>query len=56
MSPSSNLHGDQIAHQGLTSKEYQPSLFNSIWWTGSLGYLALYPLWCILLGRILLLR
>jgi hypothetical protein len=41
--------------RGIDVKEYETSLFNSIWWASSLGYLALYPLWCILLGCILLL-
>jgi len=42
--------------RGIDIKEYELSLFNSIWWASSLGYLALYPLWCVLLGRTLFLR
>jgi hypothetical protein len=41
---------------GIDTKEYQFTIFNSIWWVSSLGYLALYPTWCIWLGRILLLK
>jgi hypothetical protein len=40
--------------QGIDSKDYEITVFNVIWWTGSLGYLALYPIWCILVGRMLL--
>ena len=40
--------------RGIDTKEYEFTLFNSIWWASSLGYLALYPTWCIWLGRILL--
>lgn len=39
--------------RGIDTQEYELSIFNSIWWASSLGYLALYPTWCILLGRIL---
>jgi len=42
--------------RGIDTQEYEISIFNSIWWTSSLGYLALYPTWCILLGRMLLLK
>ena len=42
--------------RGIDSQEYELTTFNYIWWTGSLGYLALYPTWCIWLGRILLLK
>jgi hypothetical protein len=42
--------------RGIDTKEYKLTLFNSIWWASSLGYLALYPTWCILLGRTLLLK
>ncbi|MGZ9223994.1 MAG: hypothetical protein ACXW4M_00410 [Anaerolineales bacterium] len=38
------------------SQEYELSVFNSIWWASSLGWLVLYPIWCILLGRFLLLK
>ena len=41
--------------RGIDSQEYELTTFNYIWWASSLGYLALYPTWCILLGRILLL-
>jgi len=42
--------------RGIDTQEYELSIFNYIWWVSSLGYLALYPTWCILLGRILLLK
>lgn len=42
--------------RGIDTLEYELTIFNYIWWTGSLGYLAIYPIWCILLGRILLLK
>lgn len=42
--------------RGIDTQEYKLTLFNSIWWTGSLGYLALYPIWCILFGRILIIK
>jgi len=42
--------------RGIDSQEYELTTFNYIWWTSSLGYLALYPAWCMLLGRILLLK
>jgi len=41
--------------RGIDSQAYELTTFNYIWWASSLGYLALYPTWCILLGRILLL-
>jgi hypothetical protein len=40
--------------RGIDSKEYEFTLFNSIWWTSSLGYLALLPTWSVFLGRFLL--
>ena len=42
--------------RGIDTQEYEFTVFNYIWWASSLGYLALYPLWCILLGRILLIK
>jgi hypothetical protein len=42
--------------RGIDTQEYELNLFNSIWWVSSLGYLALYPIWCFLLGRILLIK
>jgi hypothetical protein len=42
--------------RGNDPQEYELTIVNYIWWAGSLGYLALYPTWCILLGRILLLK
>jgi hypothetical protein len=42
--------------RGIDSQEYELTTFNYIWWVGSLGYLALYPTWCILFGRTLLLK
>jgi len=38
------------------SQEHELSIFNYIWWASSLGWLVLYPIWCILLGRFLLLK
>lgn len=40
--------------RGIDTQEYELSIFNSIWWASSLGYLALYPIWCIWLGRLIL--
>ena len=42
--------------RGIDTQEYELTIFNYIWWASSLGYLALYPIWCILLGRFLLLK
>jgi hypothetical protein len=42
--------------RGVDTQEYKITVFNAIWWTSSLGYLALYPIWCILAGRILLIK
>jgi hypothetical protein len=42
--------------RGIDIQEYKLTLFNSIWWVSSLGYLALYPLWCILVGRTILIK
>jgi hypothetical protein len=42
--------------RGIDTQEYKLTLFNSIWWASSLGYLALYPIWCILLGRNILIK
>ena len=42
--------------RGLDTKEYELTVFNAIWWVSSLGYLVLYPIWCILLGRFLLIK
>jgi hypothetical protein len=40
--------------RGLDPQEYELTLFNYVWWTSSLGYLTIYPAWCIWLGRVLL--
>lgn len=40
--------------RGIDSREYEFTLLNSLWWTSSLGYLALFPTWSIFLGRMLL--
>jgi hypothetical protein len=40
--------------RGIDFQEYETTVVNLIWWTGSLGYLTLYPLWCIWLGRLFL--
>lgn len=42
--------------RGTDVKEYALTTVNAIWWTSSLGWLALYPLWCVLMGRTLLLK
>jgi hypothetical protein len=42
--------------RGIDTQEYKFTIFNSIWWVSSLGYLALYPTWCILLGLNLLIQ
>jgi hypothetical protein len=42
--------------RGIDTKEYELTIFNYIWWASSLGYLVLYPTWCILLGRVLFLK
>jgi hypothetical protein len=41
---------------GTDSQEYEFTLINSLWWAASLGYVAVYPVWSILLGRNLLLK
>lgn len=40
--------------RGVDSSTYDLTVFNAFWWTSSLGYLTIYPIWCILLGRLLL--
>lgn len=40
--------------QRLDPQEYTLTLINSLWWLGSLGYLIVYPIWCLWLGRVLL--
>jgi hypothetical protein len=40
----------------IDTKEYEPTVINLLWWTSSIGYLAAYPVWCILQGRILATR
>lgn len=40
--------------RGIDSGTYEFTVFNAVWWTSSLGYLTIYPIWCILLGRLLL--
>ena len=42
--------------RGIDTQEYALTMVNYVWWTSSLGYLALYPAWCIWLGRTLLLK
>jgi len=42
--------------RGIDTKEYELTIFNYIWWASSMGYLALYPIWCVLLGRFYLLK
>jgi hypothetical protein len=42
--------------RGVDTQEYELTIFNYIWWTSSLGYLILYPIWCVLLGRFLLIK
>jgi len=40
----------------LDIKEYVITPENAIWGTSVLGWLALYPIWCVLVGRVLLLK
>jgi len=40
--------------RGIDTSEYEISIVNLIWWVSSIGYLAGYPVWCVLLGRTLL--
>ncbi len=40
--------------RGTDTKEYLITTVNLIWWTASLGYLILYPVWSFLVGRALL--
>jgi uncharacterized membrane protein YeaQ/YmgE (transglycosylase-associated protein family) len=42
--------------RGVDTQEYELTIFNYIWWASSMGYLALYPIWCVLLGRFYLLK
>jgi hypothetical protein len=42
--------------QGIDQMEYKLTIFNSIWAVSSIGYLAIYPIWCVLLGRNLLVK
>ena len=42
--------------RGIDTKEYELTVVNAIWWTSSIGYLAVFPVWCILQGRILATR
>jgi hypothetical protein len=38
----------------IDQMEYELTIFNSIWAVSSIGYLAIYPIWCVFLGRNLL--
>jgi hypothetical protein len=40
--------------RGIDTSEFKITTVNVIWWTSALGWLALYPIWCILAGRALL--
>ena len=40
--------------RGIDIKEYVLTTVNAIWWTSALGWLALFPIWSILVGRALL--
>ena len=42
--------------RGLDIKEYVITPVNAIWWTSALGWLALFPIWCVWVGRTLLLK
>jgi hypothetical protein len=42
--------------RGIDSMEAAPWYINYIGQAGGLGWLVLYPIWCILLGRVLLLK
>jgi hypothetical protein len=39
--------------RGSDPKEYNVTVINSIWWTSSLAYLSVFPVWLILFGRIM---
>ena len=39
--------------RGSDSSDYKITVVNTIWWASSLGYLSIYPVWCILLGKIM---
>ncbi|MBW8381120.1 MAG: hypothetical protein K0M69_01170 [Youngiibacter sp.] len=36
--------------RGIDIKKYDVTIVNVIWWTSALGWLVLYPIWCLLLG------
>lgn len=40
--------------RGTDLKTYDITMINVMWWTSALGWLALYPIWCLLLGLTLL--
>jgi len=40
--------------QGLDPEKYSMSITNVLWGASALGWLVLFPIWCILLGRLLL--
>ena len=42
--------------RGNDFKEYTLTLVNAFWWTSALGWLVLYPIWCVLAGRTFLLK
>ena len=42
--------------RGIDTQGYELTVFNAMWWTSTLGLLVLYPIWCVLLGRNLLLK
>lgn len=42
--------------RGMDTTEFSFSAANMLWGIGTLGWLVLYPIWCILLGRVLVVR
>lgn len=40
--------------QGADIKTYDVTIIKVMWWTSALGWLAFYPIWCLLLGFTLL--
>jgi hypothetical protein len=39
--------------RGIDTAEYTITVTNVIWWISSFAYLPVYPVWCILLGKMI---